>query len=95
MPALGADIEDFLAKVLDARVLDKVRRICITEEIFNVATLVDLRDGNELKSIFPKGTALSICKGLPGLMLDVGDRACTFQKSHLSICFPPQLFLRL
>ena len=66
MSALDADLEDFLTKVFDARVLHKVRQVCITEEIVDVATLVDLRDGNQLKEIFKRGTAMRIHKALPG-----------------------------
>ena len=98
MPALGADIEDFLAKVLDARVLDKARQICITEEIFNVATLVDLRDGNELKDIFARGTAAQIRKALPGqlwLMLVTGVAGDVRFNESILLCFAPQLRLLL
>ena len=94
MPALGADLEDFLAKVLDARVLDKARQICITEEIFNVATLEDLRDGNELKEIFARGTAARIRKALPGqlcLMLVTGVAGDVRFNESILLCFAPQL----
>ena len=66
MSALDADLEDFLAKVFDARLLGKARQVCIAEDILEIANLMDLRDSNELKDIFTKGLAMRIRKALPG-----------------------------
>ena len=66
MSTLDADLENFLTKVLDPRAVDKARNACITEDIFNIATLMVLRDNNELNDIFTKGTAAHIRRELPG-----------------------------
>ena len=66
MSALDDDLEEFLAKVLNARVLDKVRQVCIAKEIADVATLVDLRDADLLERYFTEVTSMRIRRALPG-----------------------------
>ena len=66
MSALGDDLEEFLAKMLNARVLDKVRQVCIAKEIADVATLVELRDADLLERFFTEVTAMRIRRALEG-----------------------------
>ena len=66
MSALDSDLEDFLAKVLDGRVLDKARQVCVDQDICSIAILSLVRDRNQLDRVFTIGTALSICNALPG-----------------------------
>ena len=66
MARLDAELEKFLANAIDARALDKARQVCINEDIYTVAALADLRDFNQLKDIFTKGTTLNIRKALSG-----------------------------
>ena len=66
MSGLGAELEDFLANVVDQRALAEARQVCIDENIYTLDTLVDLWNNNLLESMFRKGTASIICKRLLG-----------------------------
>ena len=71
---IDADLENFLSKVLDSRALANVRKTCIKEEVFTLASLKELRDAKQL-NIFTKGTETRIYNTLPGqlcLMLVTG-----------------------
>ena len=64
---LDDELEIFLKQnVVNPLALAKARKVCLDEDIDTVELLADLRDDNELKNIFTKGTALRIRKGLSG-----------------------------
>ena len=64
---LDDELEIFLKQnVVRPLALTKARKVCLDEDIDTVELLAELRDDNELKNIFTKGTASRICKGLSG-----------------------------
>ena len=67
MSKLDTNLEEFLAKVLDARKLGKARQACMDEDIHTMMDLECVRD--ELKDIFTKVAAKRISTALPGQFL--------------------------
>ena len=96
---LDDELEFFLKQnVVRPLALAKARKVCLDEDIDTVELLADLRDDNELKNIFTKGTALRIRKGLSGwscLILTTGV-AVQLRLNYVPIaCFAPQLCVHL
>ena len=64
---LDDELEFFLKQnVVRPLALAKARKVCLDEDIDTVELLAELRDENELKNIFTKGTAVHIRRGLSG-----------------------------
>ena len=96
---LGDELESFLKQnLVRPLALAKARKVCLDEDIDTVELLADLRDDNELKNIFTKGTALRICRGLSGqsCLILVAGVAFQLRLNYVPIaCFAPQLCVHL
>ena len=96
---LDDELEFFLKQnVVRPLALAKARKVCLEEDIDTVELLAELRDDNELKNIFTKGTASRICKGLSGqsCLILVKVVAVQLRLNYVPIaCFAPQLCVHL